>query len=204
MRATVLPSNEVGDVWVFKMRKPLAHGVILMVSVLLGGCLGGIDTSFQSSVPAVAQEKKRHSALAVARALTRVLGPNGIEVRHIGPSHQVLVVMNGVQGFPLGQTTLTPVMQASLDKIARVLNQVEYSQVLITGHTDDIGSQSYNAELSRDRARMMLDYLSQRGLPRSHMLAIGNGKLFPVADNATEAGRAANRRMEISIQLVPR
>lgn len=188
----------------FKMRKPLAHGVILMVSVLLGGCLGGIDTSATTSSQTVAQDKKRHSPAAVARALTRVLGPNGIEVRQVAQSHQVMVVMKGVQGFPLGQTTLTPVMQASLDRIALVLNQVDYSQVLITGHTDDLGSQSYNAELSRDRARMMVDYLSQRGMPRSHMLAIGNGKLFPVADNSTEAGRAANRRMEISIQLVPR
>ena len=68
---------------------------------------------------------------------------------------------------------------------------------MIEGHTDSVGSDSYNEELSQRRAQAVADALRTRGVAADRYEAKGLGKSFPVASNATNAGRQQNRRVEI-------
>ncbi|MDD3651425.1 OmpA family protein [Immundisolibacter sp.] len=73
----------------------------------------------------------------------------------------------------------------------------------IAGHTDAIGSEQYNLRLSQRRAEAVRDYLVQKGADPSRMTAVGYGESQPVADNATAAGRAQNRRVELRVTEKP-
>ena len=70
--------------------------------------------------------------------------------------------------------------------------------MLIEGHTDSAGSAAGNQVLSLKRANAVADYLAEQGLMRSSMETVGLGEGSPIADNKTKAGRAQNRRVEIT------
>ncbi len=71
----------------------------------------------------------------------------------------------------------------------------------MAGHTDSVGSDAYNQKLSEQRATAVGNYLASRGVNRERLILTGAGEQHPVADNGTDAGRAENRRVEIT--LVP-
>jgi OOP family OmpA-OmpF porin len=70
---------------------------------------------------------------------------------------------------------------------------------VIEGHTDNIGSDAYNQELSQQRADAVRGFLIQNGIGAERITAQGRGKSYPVASNDTEVGRQQNRRVEITI-----
>jgi outer membrane protein OmpA-like peptidoglycan-associated protein len=72
-------------------------------------------------------------------------------------------------------------------------------RIEISGHTDKTGSEPLNFKLSEARAKVVVEYLVQRGIYRSRMEFRGYGSLQPISDNATAAGRAKNRRVEFKI-----
>jgi len=86
-----------------------------------------------------------------------------------------------------------------LDEVADVLEDNPNIEVRIEGHTDSQGSEDYNEDLSQRRAQSVVDYLVDQGVSRERMTAKGFGESQPIESNATEAGRAANRRVEIHI-----
>ena len=88
--------------------------------------------------------------------------------------------------------------QPSLDKVASVLWKYQ-SQAEIVGHTDSIGSQAYNRQLSEDRAIAVKVYLMERGIPVDQLSSYGRGEREPREDNRSEAGRQLNRRVEILV-----
>jgi outer membrane protein OmpA-like peptidoglycan-associated protein len=106
----------------------------------------------------------------------------------------------GSVSFARGSATLDPTLHPALDKIANTLNEYPASTVTVVGHTDSIGDSQSNLTLSRARAAAVADYLSQRGIQRNRIVVEGRGQTEPIADNATEAGRAQNRRVEMLIQ----
>ena len=73
-------------------------------------------------------------------------------------------------------------------------------RVRIVGHTDSTGSDAINDPLSLDRAQSVRDYLVGRGVAASRIETLGRGKREPVADNASDSGRARNRRVEIFLR----
>ena len=79
------------------------------------------------------------------------------------------------------------------------MTQYPDSLIDVYGHTDSTGSDAYNQTLSESRARTVADYLSMRGVSAARVRSQGFGETMPVADNATDAGRAKNRRVEIKI-----
>jgi outer membrane protein OmpA-like peptidoglycan-associated protein/flagellar hook assembly protein FlgD len=83
-----------------------------------------------------------------------------------------------------------------LDKVARILQRYRTYKVQVDGHTDNIGSQAYNLDLSTRRAQTVMNYLVKKGVSMDNLRARGIGLLRPTADNATEEGRAKNRRVE--------
>ena len=86
-----------------------------------------------------------------------------------------------------------------LDKFAAYMNEVTDSKVSIVGHTDSRGSEAYNQALSEKRAQDVADYLAEKGIATDRMTVSGMGETAPIADNATKAGRAENRRVEVEI-----
>ena len=99
--------------------------------------------------------------------------------------------------FDTGRATLKPGGDRDLDRLAQALKDNAGTRVIIEGHTDSVGSDSYNEELSRRRAQAVADALRTRGVPGDRYEAKGLGKSFPVASNTTAVGRQQNRRVEI-------
>ena len=99
--------------------------------------------------------------------------------------------------FDVGRYAIKPNMRPVLDRLASTLNQHPVTTVTIIGHTDSTGSDAINNPLSVNRAASARDYLNARGVDARRMQIDGRGSREPVADNASEAGRARNRRIEI-------
>lgn len=106
----------------------------------------------------------------------------------------------GSVSFASGSASLDPKLHPTLDKIANTLNEYSASTITVVGHTDSMGDAQANLDLSRRRAAAVADYLAQRGIQRNRMAVEGRGEAEPVADNAMEAGRAQNRRVEMVIR----
>jgi len=80
-----------------------------------------------------------------------------------------------------------------------VLQEFEKTLIVVAGHTDSTGSNSYNQALSERRAASVADYLRSRGVVDARIETVGFGEDHPIADNATAEGRALNRRVELSL-----
>lgn len=98
--------------------------------------------------------------------------------------------------FELGKATLKPESYPTLDEIYNLLKEYPSLKVSINGHTDNQGSRDYNMKLSQNRAESVKAYLVGKGIAADRLQAFGKGPDFPVADNETQLGRAANRRVE--------
>jgi outer membrane protein OmpA-like peptidoglycan-associated protein len=116
----------------------------------------------------------------------------------------ILLSMPGRLSFEVGSARLDPGIRSTLAALAEVL--VEYQQLLVTvhGHTDDSGPPLVNQRLSEQRALAVALHLQQAGIDRRRLLAVGHGPLQPRAGNDSEAGREANRRVELQLELVGR
>jgi outer membrane protein OmpA-like peptidoglycan-associated protein len=89
-----------------------------------------------------------------------------------------------------------------LDQVAQTIGQHPELVARVVGHTDSTGRPAYNQTLSQNRARSVADYLAQHGVAPERLSAEGRGQNQPIADNATAAGRAENRRVEIYLRPV--
>jgi outer membrane protein OmpA-like peptidoglycan-associated protein len=95
-----------------------------------------------------------------------------------------------------------PQFQPTLNEVASVLAQYPKTYIDVLGHTDSDGSDAYNQGLSERRASAVAAYLSSHGVQSARIATRGYGKTQPIASNATEEGKAANRRVEIKIAPV--
>jgi outer membrane protein OmpA-like peptidoglycan-associated protein len=108
-----------------------------------------------------------------------------------------LVLTLGDVLFDTNQSTLKSGAYGTLDRLAMALREQSGRKVLIEGHTDSVGADEANQELSQRRAQSVQSALTQRGVAGDQITAIGKGETFPVASNDDEAGRQANRRVEL-------
>jgi outer membrane protein OmpA-like peptidoglycan-associated protein len=99
--------------------------------------------------------------------------------------------------FDTGSDVLKPGADDSMNRVAQFLQQQPHIDVRIEGHTDSVGSASYNDALSERRAAAVAHALQSRGVDPARLQAVGRGKELPVATNETAAGRQQNRRVEI-------
>ena len=150
---------------------------------VLGGAVGAVAGNLWSKN----MEDKR-KALAQASVGTPV------EVARTGDNRLKLSVPADFS-FDVGRADIQPEMRPVLDEIARNLDKAVL--VTIVGHADNTGGDAINEPLSRDRAAAVRDYLSVRGVAATRVSVQGRGSREPVGSNTTEAGRAANRRVEI-------
>jgi OmpA family len=94
---------------------------------------------------------------------------------------------------------LRPTARERLAKVAGILLAYPDLRLEVDGHTDSVGSEAYNQQLSEKRAASVRDYLAQQSIPISSVVVRGFGKTQPVASNATAAGRQQNRRVELVV-----
>ncbi len=102
-------------------------------------------------------------------------------------------------GFDTNRADIKPALRTTLDKYAGTLNEHKVTSIQIVGHTDSTGSDAINNPLSISRAQATRDYLAGRGVAAARIAVDGRGEREPVASNASESGRAQNRRVEIYI-----
>jgi outer membrane protein OmpA-like peptidoglycan-associated protein len=101
--------------------------------------------------------------------------------------------------FPYDSDVLTAAAQQNLATLASSLDKYPNTDIVVVGHTDSNGSDSYNMTLSERRAAAAVNYLVSRGVARSRLRGAGRGETEPVASNETDAGRQQNRRVEVAI-----
>jgi outer membrane protein OmpA-like peptidoglycan-associated protein len=101
--------------------------------------------------------------------------------------------------FPFDSDQILPAGRANLDELALSLQRYPNSSLTIVGHTDSVGTDSYNQSLSERRARSASAYLQSKGIAASRLTAVGRGETEPIASNSTEEGRQRNRRVEVAI-----
>ena len=106
----------------------------------------------------------------------------------------------GSVSFASGSSSLDSKLFPTLDRIATTLNEYPETTITVVGHTDNVGSAESNRALSGSRAAAVAEYLGRRGVRRDRMVIDNRGELEPVADNATESGRAQNRRVEMLVR----
>ncbi len=102
--------------------------------------------------------------------------------------------------FDSGSSSLHPGAYDRLRSLATTLNNYPKSQVIIKGHTDSEGSESFNQQLSEQRADRVRNFIISEGVAPSRITSLGFGESLPVATNATRDGRSQNRRVEIEIR----
>lgn len=100
--------------------------------------------------------------------------------------------------FDFDKAVVKPQYFAMLDDVANVMEQNPGMRLELQGHTDSIGTEAYNMDLSRRRANAVRDYLVRQGISTGRLSTVGYGETRPVATNATPEGRQQNRRVELN------
>jgi OmpA-OmpF porin, OOP family len=100
--------------------------------------------------------------------------------------------------FDFNQSTLQPSSDAVLQQVANLLTANKALKLEVQGHTDNVGNDAYNQTLSEARARSVVAWLTHHDVAADRLTSKGYGKTRPVATNATDEGRAKNRRVEIA------
>ena len=104
--------------------------------------------------------------------------------------------------FAVNQSEINPGFYETLNSVSLVLQEFDKTTVSVYGHADSTGAEDYNMRLSQRRAQSVSGYLAGQGVSPARLRAIGFGETRPVAPNNTEAGRSANRRVEIVIDPI--
>ena len=125
------------------------------------------------------------------------LQSTGVSVTRQGDN--IILNMPSNITFGVDQSDIRPNFYEVLNSVAIVLDEFDKTLVDVMGHTDSTGSAEYNIDLSLRRASSVGQYLVSQGVDGRRLLVKGFGEERPIADNSTEAGRAANRRVEIQI-----
>src|SRR3990172_1971519 len=126
---------------------------------------------------------------------------SGLEVDENGcaKADTVAVVLQGDTNFEFNKDQLLPNAYPVLNELAETIKRTPAKRWKVEGHTDAIGSESYNMDLSRRRAQAVVNYLVSQGVNNSQLEVAPLGESQPIATNDTQEGRAMNRRVEIKI-----
>jgi outer membrane protein OmpA-like peptidoglycan-associated protein len=112
------------------------------------------------------------------------------------------ITMTSQTAFDTNSTQIKPGFHSTMDKVAEVLVRYGKTTLTVAGHTDNVGTAQYNQQLSERRALSVAQYLESRHVNPVRLSTVGKGESIPIESNATEAGRQANRRVEIYVQPV--
>ncbi|MCP8896661.1 OmpA family protein [Shinella daejeonensis] len=163
-------------------KNPVQRRNAALIGAGIGALAGGAVGNYMDTQEAELRAQLEGSGVSVTRAGDRI----------------ILNMPSNIT-FATDQDQVIPAFYRTLDSVAIVLRKFDKTLIDVDGHTDSTGSAQYNLALSERRAVSVANYLASAGIDTRRMSAIGYGLDRPVASNATEAGRAENRRVEISI-----
>jgi outer membrane protein OmpA-like peptidoglycan-associated protein len=121
----------------------------------------------------------------------------GVSVHRVGDN--ITLNMPGNVTFATNSSDLSPAFFDVLNSVGKVLGEFDKTVVEVAGHTDSTGTDAYNQALSERRAGSVASYLQGRGVISQRLITVGMGESRPIADNSSDAGRQANRRVEITM-----
>ncbi|EJL04983.1 MULTISPECIES: OmpA family protein [Pseudomonas] len=117
------------------------------------------------------------------------------------PTSEVITLNDaGKVLFDFDKSNLTADARSQLDGLVGKLSNADVASIRVVGHTDSVGTDTYNQGLSERRASSVVEYLLTQGLAPGKLTSEGKGESEPVADNETDEGRAQNRRVELHIK----
>ena len=201
------------------LRSRLTTGAALLVLTLSSvGCSSNLRTGALGGAAAgaviggVASGSARGAIIGAAiggaagAAIGGVMDAQAEDLQDKLPNATVERVGEGIQvtfgsgiRFDVGAADLRPAAQQNLSDLAASLQDYEGTDVIVFGHTDSTGGEDLNQRLSEQRANAARTYLVGAGLEAERVAAVGRGESDPIADNATDAGRQENRRVEVAI-----
>jgi outer membrane protein OmpA-like peptidoglycan-associated protein len=155
------------------------------IGAILGATVGG-------AVGAVIGNKMDKQAKKMEQDLGKTA-----TVERVGEG--IKLTFNSQLLFDYGKTDLKESNKADLQKFSETLKQYTDTDLLIVGHTDNVGSDAFNQTLSEKRAAAVSNYLASLGISYNRLRTEGKGELQPIASNDTEGNRTQNRRVEIAI-----
>lgn len=129
--------------------------------------------------------------------LRQVMRDSGVTVTRKG--EDIILNMPGNITFRTGSADLNAQFFKVLDGVAQVARKYDKTIIEIAGHTDNVGDANFNRQLSQRRASAVAQYLQSRGVSEPRIMTAAGGEEHPIASNSTEQGRAANRRVEVTL-----
>jgi len=153
-----------------------------LIGAGVGGLSGGAVGAYMDKQEAELREQMRQSGVSVTRK-----------------GDDIILNMPGNITFRSGSADLNPQFFKVLDGVAQVAKKYDKTIIEVAGHTDNVGGEDYNQQLSQRRAASVAQYLESRGVSGQRIMTAGGGENHPIASNSTEQGRAANRRVEVTL-----
>lgn len=129
--------------------------------------------------------------------LRKVMRDSGVTVTRKGDD--IILNMPGNVTFRTDSADLNAQFYKVLDGVALVAKKYDKTIIEVAGHTDSTGTADYNRQLSQRRASSVSGYLVSRGVAQARIMTAAGGEDHPIASNATEQGRASNRRVEVTL-----
>jgi outer membrane protein OmpA-like peptidoglycan-associated protein len=159
----------------------------------------GTSSSYRGPILLFMNGLRSESRRRIAESVDEELSTNDVEGVSVEETDSgVRLTLEALRFFP-DQAVLLPDERPRLDSVAQALSRVPDARLLIVGHTADIGSVESQQMLSEQRARTIAGELVRRGIDANRLDLEGRAGREPVASNATESGRAQNRRVEIYV-----
>jgi len=158
-----------------------------LIGAAIGAAVGGLGGA---GVGRMMDNQERDMREALAKSEAAAVTREG---------NLLAVTFKGDVTFDTNSTVVRPGLYSELNRVAGVLSQYPQTLVRVEGHTDSVGTNEYNQDLSVRRAMAVKNLLVQRGIADSRIDSVGYGETMPVATNENETGRQRNRRVEIKI-----
>ena len=153
-----------------------------LIGAGVGGLSGAAVGAYMDKQEAELREQMRASGVSVTRK-----------------GDDVILNMPGNVTFRTASADLNPQFFKVLDGVAQVAKKYDKTIIEIAGHTDNVGGEDYNRQLSQRRASSVAQYLESRGVAEARIMTAAGGEDHPIASNSSEQGRAANRRVEVTL-----
>ena len=154
--------------------------VAIILGAAIGGVAGGLIGEYMDKQAAKIDEDLENAT-----------------VERVGEG--ILITFDSGILFDFDKYSLKPETRQNLEELAPTLIKYDDTDVLVLGHTDNVGSDTYNESLSEKRANAVDNFLVAKGVASSRLKSEGYGETDPVASNETEEGRQLNRRVEVVV-----
>ena len=202
LRTEFLPGVVVAGGWEISSSR-LLHAVASMESAEAQMTAGGIEIRGVTADPATTAsriDRLREQMPAAAELHTDIIVIRSAESLDELCRKAFSGLVLGPVSFAKSSAELRPASFATLDRITEFAPDCPSATIVITGHTDASGNESWNRQLSRARAAVVADRIVRNGIDPQRLVVVGAGSSEPIADNATAYGRELNRRIEFELR----